>query len=91
MNAHHFVDNITVQRFCLTLLGEARLWFESLQADNLDWPELHNLFRQQYSKKGNIREELFHARRSFHFDENTEAIYAYVMHIRQVAVLLGYR
>ena len=25
MNAHHFDDNIKVQRFCLTLLGEAGL------------------------------------------------------------------
>ena len=31
MNAHHFVDDIKTQRFCLTLLGEARLWFQSLQ------------------------------------------------------------
>ena len=29
-NAHHFVDGVKVQRFCLTLLGEARLWFQSL-------------------------------------------------------------
>ena len=27
MNAHHFDENIKVQRFCLTLLGEARLWY----------------------------------------------------------------
>ena len=26
MNAHHFIDGVKVQRFCLTLLGEARLW-----------------------------------------------------------------
>ena len=25
MNAHHFIDGAKVQRFCLTLLGEARL------------------------------------------------------------------
>ena len=25
MNAHHFIDGIRVQRFCLTLLGEARV------------------------------------------------------------------
>ena len=28
--------------------------------------------------------------RSFSFDENTEAIEAYITHIRQVAALLGY-
>ena len=49
-----------------------------------------NLFRQQYSKIGNTREQLFHAWRSFNFDENAETIDAYATHIRQVATLLGY-
>ena len=31
MEAHHFDDDIRVQRFCLTLLGEARLWYQSLE------------------------------------------------------------
>ena len=31
MNAHHINDDVKVQRFCLTLLGEARLWFHSLE------------------------------------------------------------
>ena len=35
-------------------------------------------------------EQLFHAWRSFNFDENTETIDSYVMQIRQVATLLGY-
>ena len=39
---------------------------------------------------GNMREQLFHAWRSFNFDENTETIDAYVTQIRQVATLLGY-
>ena len=51
---------------------------------------MQNVFRQQYSKIGNIREQLFHAWRSFSFDQNTETIDAYVTHIRQVATLLGY-
>ena len=46
--------------------------------------------KQQYSKIGNTREQLFHAWRSFSFDENTETIDAYVICIRQVAALLGY-
>ena len=46
MNAHHFVEGVKVQRFCLTLLGEARLWYHSLTPINVDWPELQNLFRQ---------------------------------------------
>ena len=90
MNAHHFVEGVKVQRFCLTLLGEARLWYQSLEPINVDWQELQNLFRQQYSKIGNTREHLFHAWRSFSFDKNTETIDVYVTHIRQVAALLGY-
>ena len=46
--------------------------------------------RQQYSKIGNTREQLFHAWRSFHFDKNTDTIDTYVHCIRQVATLLGY-
>ena len=49
-----------------------------------------NFFWQQYSKIGNTREQLFHAWKSFSFDENTETIDAYVTSIRQVAALLGY-
>ena len=56
MNAHHFVDGVKVQQFCLTLLGEARLWYQSLEPINIDWHGLQNLFRQQYLKIGNIRE-----------------------------------
>ena len=61
MNAHHFVEGVKVQRFCLKLLGEARLWYQSLEPINVDWQGLHNLFRQQYSKIGNTREQFFHA------------------------------
>ena len=91
MNAHHFNEHIKVQRFCLTLLGEARLWFQSLEPlDDKTWSQLQNLFRQRYSKLGNTCEQLFHAQRSFNFNENTEIIDSYVMQIRQVAILLGY-
>ena len=68
MNAHHFVDGAKGQRFCLTLLGEARLWYQSLEPINVDWQGLQNLFRQQYFKIGNTREQLFHGWRSFNFD-----------------------
>ena len=90
MNTHHVRENVKVQRFCLTLIGEARLWYESLETMNIDWQGLQNLFRQQYSKIGNTREQLFHAWQSFHFDENTETIDAYITCVRQVAALLGY-
>ena len=90
MNMHHFLEDIKVRRFCLILVGEARLWYQSLEPINVNWQGLWNLFRQQYSKIGNTREQLFHAWRSLHIDENTETIDAYVTCIRQVATLLGY-
>ena len=37
-----------------------------------------------------MREQLFHAWRSFHFGKSTKTIDAYMMHIRQVAAYLGY-
>ena len=92
MDTHHFEEEVKVQRFCLTLLGEARLWFHSLETlENTTWPKLQNLFKQRYSNLGNTHEQLFHAWRSFTFDENTETIDSYVTHIRQVATHLGYR
>ena len=91
MDTREFLDQVKVQRFCLTSIGEARLWYESLRPINADWVSLQNLFRQQYSKIGNTREQLFHAWRSFHFDENAETLDAYVKRIRQVANLLGYQ
>ena len=90
MNAHHFIEGVKVQRFCLTLLGEARSWYHSLEPINVNWQGLQNLFRQHYSKIGNTWEQLFHAWRSFSFNENTEPIDAYVTCIRHVATLLGY-
>ena len=90
MDTHRFQDNVMVQRFSLTLIGEARLRYESLRAINVDWLGLQNIFRQQYSKIDNTSEQLFHAWRSFHFDENAETIDGYVHCIRQVTTLLGY-
>ena len=37
MDMHDFPDNIKVQRFCLTLKGKARLWYESLRPINAEW------------------------------------------------------
>ena len=50
MNTHHFNEGVKVQRFCLTLIGEDRLWYQSLEPINVDWQGLQNLFRQQYSE-----------------------------------------
>ena len=71
-------------------MGEARLWYASLEPKAMTWPELQNQFRRQYSKLGNTREQLFHVWRSFHHDENVETPDAYVTRMRQVARLLGY-
>ena len=91
MEAHHFNEDIREQRFCLTLLGEARLWYHSLEPlGDTTWAQLQNLFRQRYSKLGNTCKQLFHAWRSFTFGENIETIDFYVIRIRQVATLLGY-
>ena len=91
MNTHRSQDDDRVQRFYLTLTGEARLWYASLRLISADWIGLQNSFRQQYSKIGNTREQLFHVWRSFHFNENTETIDIYIHHIRQVATILGYQ
>ena len=53
MNVHHFNEGVKVQRFCLILLGEAGLLYQSLDPIYVDWQGLQNLFRQQYSKIGN--------------------------------------
>ena len=90
MDTHAFQEGVKVQGFCLTLVGEARLWYESLRPRAVDWNGLQAQFRQQYSRIGNTREQLFHVWRSFHFGENSESIDSYITHIRQVAVLLGY-
>ena len=37
MNAHHFIENVKVKRLYLTLIGEARLWYQSLEPINIDW------------------------------------------------------
>ena len=90
MNKHDSPDGVKAQRFCLTLTGEARLWYTSLEPIAMTWPELQNQFRRQYSKLGNTREQLFRVQRSFHYDENVEMLDAYVTRIRQVVRLLSY-
>ena len=60
METHNFQEEAKVQRFFLTLTGEARLWYETLRPIKVDWTGLQEHFRQQYSKFGNRREQLFH-------------------------------
>ena len=92
MTTHDFPDDQKVRRFCLTLFGEARLWYETLgtQKQQLNWAGLQEHFRQQYSKFGNTREQYFHGWRSFNFDEATDTIDGYIQKVKQVAALLNY-
>ena len=50
MKVHNFPEGDKVRHFHLTLIGEARLWYESLALLDDDWPDLQNKFRWQYSK-----------------------------------------
>ena len=44
MDTNTFPEGVKVRCFCLTRVGEARLWYESLRTINLDWNGLQNLF-----------------------------------------------
>ena len=63
---------VSVKRFSLTLVAVAKIWIESIRSTTVDWKGFKAQFRQQYSRIGNIKEQLFHAWGSFHFDENAE-------------------
>ena len=89
MNAHRFEEEVKVQRFCLTLLGEARLWFHSLEPlENTTRPQLQN-----YLDKG-IQNWITQMNNYFMCGDHSHSmkmlIDSYVTHIRQVATLLGY-
>ena len=59
MEAHNFPEGEKVRHFHVTLIGEARLWYESLAPLDNDWPTLQNKFRWQYSKIGNTPNNCF--------------------------------
>ena len=90
MEVHNFPEGEKLRHFRVTLIGEARLWYESLAPLDNDWPALQNKLRWQYSKIGNTLEQLFHAWRTFKFDENTDSIDSYVLRMSQVAAMLNY-
>ena len=90
MITHNFSEDVKVQRFCLTLTGEARLWYEALTPIANNCLALQKKFKKQYSKIENAREQLFHAWSSFHYDENTETVNTYINRIRQVVAMLDY-
>ena len=47
-------------------------------------------FRWQYSKTGNTPKQLFHAWRTFKFDDNMDTIDSYVLRMSQVVAMLNY-
>ena len=90
LEVHNFPEGEKVRCFRVTLIGEARLWYESLALLDYGWPALQKEFRWQYSKIGNTPEQLFHAWMTFKFDENTDSIDSYVLTMSQVAAMLNY-
>ena len=90
MEVHNFPEGEKVRCFHVTLIGEARLWYESLALLDNDWPTLQNKFKCQYSKIGNTPEQLFHAWRTFKFNENTDSIDSNVLRMSQVTAMLNY-
>ena len=49
MEVHNFPEGEKVRHFRVTLIGEARLWYESLALLDNDWPALYKI-----SSGGNI-------------------------------------
>ena len=90
MEGHNFPEGEKVRHFCVTLIGDARLWYGSLAPLDNDWPALQNKFRWQYSKIGNTPEQLFHAWRTFKFDENPDTGDSYVLRMSQIMAMLNY-
>ena len=90
MEIHNFPEETKVQRFCLTLTGEARLWYETLRPIKVDWIGLQKHFRQQYLRFGNTREQVFHVWGSFQYDEKTDTNDSYISKIKHMAALLNY-
>ena len=90
METHDFPDDTKVRRFCLTLMGEARLWYETLRLVQLDWAALQECFQQQYSKFDSTRDQYFHVWRSFHYAEDTDSNDPCVSKVKKVVALLNY-
>ena len=90
MSTHNFEENVKVQRFCLTLLGEARLWYETLNLNNIAWLELQNAYQATVLKTGQYpKNSTSNQWRSFYFDENVDSIDSYVTRVSQCAAMLN--
>ena len=59
---HNFPDDTKVRRFCLTLIGEVRLWYESLRPIEMDWDALQECLRQQYQSSAVSGNNIFMCR-----------------------------
>ena len=79
MEAHNFPEGEKVRHFRVTLIGKARLWYESLALLDNDWPTLQTKFRWQYFKIGNTPEQLFHAWRTFRTQNQDDNPYKMVV------------
>ena len=66
------------------------MWYETLRPIEVDWTGLQEHFRQQYSKFGTTKEQLFHVWRLFQYDENSDTIDSYIRKSKQVAALSNY-
>ena len=54
MTTHDFTEAVKVQRFCLTLVGEARNWYATLEPLAMTWPELQNIVMASFLVRHNI-------------------------------------
>ena len=90
MEAHNFPNEVQDKCYCLTLTGEARLWYLSLAPLDNDCQVLQNKFKWQYSKIGNNPEQLYHAWRTFKFDETTDNVDSYILRMSQGVAMLNY-
>ena len=59
MNTHNFPADVKVQRFCLMLMGEARLWYDSLEPIVMTWQELQNQFGNSIQNKEILENSYF--------------------------------
>ena len=69
MDTQNFHDHLKVQRFCLTLVGEARLRYESLRPINADWEEYNICLGSNTLTLVTLGNNYFTHGRSFHFDK----------------------
>ena len=58
MDTHNFTPNQRIQRFPLTLTGEARLWYQSIHPFQGNLEDLQERLSTQFSKIGNTRKQL---------------------------------